>query len=155
MPIKVKTSLKVLKKFNEDVKKEFKEELTNGAVGYELVRTIQDIIKKGLSPVDGVGRFERYSDSYRSAIKKNVYGANKRPSPVSMFLSGEMLGSLRLVTKNRKLYVEFEDKKAFWHQYGKGNLPVRKLLPTRMFDRFNKRINQIILKALKVAVAKK
>lgn len=155
MPIKVKTSLSVLKKFNQDVKVRFNSELKDGVIGYELIRTIQDIIRKGISPVEGEGRFEKYSDSYRSAIKKGYLGAQKRPSPVSMFLSGEMLGSLRIVERAKKLFIQFDDKKAFWHQYGKGNLPVRKLLPTRFSDRFNKRINQLVVTALKNSVKKK
>jgi hypothetical protein len=155
MPIKIRTNLKVLKKLTEDVRENFRKEITNGGVGYELVRTIQDIIRKGISPVEGEGRFQKYSASYRKAIKKGQLGQNKRPSPVSMFLTGEMLGSLRFVEKNKRIFIQFDDKKAFYHQKGKGNLPRRKLLPSGLFDTFNKRITQIIVLALKRSVRKK
>jgi hypothetical protein len=155
MPVKIKTDLKVVKKLNEEVKAKFRKEITTGSFGYELIRTIQDIIRKGISPVDGEGRFQRYSDSYRSAIKKGYLGSNKRPSPVSMFLSGEMLGSLKLIEKGKRLFLQFDDKKAAWHQNGKGKLPKRKLLPSKRGETFNKRIVQIIIKALKQAVRKK
>lgn len=155
MPVKIRTNLKVVKKLNDEVKAKFRKEITTGSFGYELIRTIQDIIRKGISPVDGQGRFQRYSDSYRNAIKKGYLGANKRPSPVSMFLSGEMLGSLKLIEKGKRLFLQFDDKKAAWHQNGKGNLPKRKLLPSKRGETFNKRIVQIIIKALKQAVRKK
>lgn len=155
MPVKIKTDLKVVKKLTEDVKSKFRKEITDGQVGYELVRTVFDTIRKGLSPVDGEGRFQRYSDSYRKAIKKGYLGSDKRPSPVSMYLSGEMLGSLKFVEKAKKLYLQFDDKKALWHHEGKGRLPKRRLLPTKRGSSFNKRITQIIIKALKNAVRKK
>ena len=155
MPVKIKTDFKVVKKLNEEVKTKFRKEITTGSFGYELIRTIQDIIRKGISPVDGQGRFQRYSDSYRNAIKKGYLGANKRPSPVSMFLSGEMLGSLKLIEKGKRLFLQFDDKKAAWHQNGEGRFPKRKLLPTKRGETFNKRIVQIIIKALKQAVRKK
>jgi hypothetical protein len=155
MPVKIKTNLKVVKNLNDKVKSEFRKEITKGSFGYELIRTIQDIIRKGISPVDGEGRFQRYSDTYRAAIRKGYLGTNKRPSPVSMFLSGEMLGSLKLIEKGKRLFLQFGDKKAAWHQNGEGKLPKRKLLPSKRGETFNKRIVQIIIKALKQAVRKK
>jgi len=153
MPIKIKTDLKKLKNYTKEVKEKFHEELNSGAAGYELIRTLQDIIKKGISPVDGEGRFQKYSESYRNAIKSGRY-PSKKVSPVNMTLSGEMLGSLRFVKKNDKLFIEFEDEKAYWHQNGKGRLPKRKLLPVSRFDSFNKRITQLLIKALKTALKK-
>lgn len=155
MPVKVKSNLKSFKKITERVKFNFRKEISTGQIGYELLRTIQDTIRKGISPVDGEGRFQRYSDSYRTAIKKGYLGSNKRPSPVSMFLTGEMLGTLRYVQKASRLFLQFDDKKAFWHHEGKGRLPKRRLLPTVSGSDFNKRITQIIIKALKSAVRKK
>ena len=155
MPVKIKTNLKVVKNLTDEVKSKFRKEITSGNVGYELVRTVQDIIRKGISPVDKEGRFQKYSDSYRKAIKKGYLGSSKRPSPVSMFLTGEMLGSLKFIERGKRLFLQFDDKKALWHHEGKGRLPKRRLLPTRRGDTFNKRITQIIIKALKNAVRKK
>lgn len=153
MPIKIKTDFKKLKRYTKEVKENYQNELNSGAAGYELIRLLQDIIRKGISPVDGEGRFQKYSDSYRKAIKEGKY-PGKKISPVSMYLTGDMLGSLRFVKKNDKLYIEFEDKKAAYHQYGRGNLPKRKLLPTGLFDKFNKRITDLLVRALKKALKK-
>lgn len=153
MPLKIKADLKKLKNYTTEVKENYQKELESGEAGYELIRLLQDIIRKGVSPVDGEGRFQKYSDSYRKAIKDKRY-PDKRVSPVSMYLTGEMLGSLRFVKSGEKLFVQFDDKKAAYHQKGAGNLPVRKLLPTGMFDRFNKRITDLLVKALKKALKK-
>lgn len=153
MPIKIKADLKKLKSYNKEVKGKFQDELNSGAAGYELIRLLQDIIKKGISPVDGEGRFQTYSESYRTAIKRGDF-PSKKVSPVNMYLSGDMLGSLQFKKVDGKLYVEFGDKKAAYHQYGRGNLPKRKLLPTGLFDRFNKRITDLLIKALKQALKK-
>jgi len=50
-----------------------------------LPRAIFSSISKGKSPVKGVGRFVKYSDSYRSQIKNNLtfYTKNGRAIPVS------------------------------------------------------------------------
>lgn len=154
MPIKVKADLKSVLKVTEDVKKRFNKEVSDGAVGYELVRTIQDMIKKGISPVDGQGRFERYSDSYRTAIKAKRVQGKTTVSPVNMYQTGEMLGSLRALQKGSKVIIEFTDKKAAYHQFAEGSMPVRKLLPQNG-ESFTKRITQLILKALKKAIKEK
>lgn len=153
MPVKIKTNIKTLEKLNSDVRSRFRKELTTGEIGYTLIRTLQDIIKKGLSPVDGEGRFQKYSDSYRDAIREGRF-KDKRASPVNMYLSGDMMGSLKLEEKGEKVYLTFDDKKAYWHQKGKGNLPVRKLLPVGRFEGFNKRILDLLVRALKRALKK-
>ena len=153
MPIKIKTDLKKMKNYTSEVRQNFKNELTYGSIGYELVRTVQDVIRKGISPVDGEGRFEKYSQSYRDAIKKKQYG-NKKVSPVNMSLTGEMMGSLRVIEYKNGALIEFTDKKAGYHQNGEGNLPVRKLLPVKKRDTFNKRITDLLVKALKAALKK-
>jgi hypothetical protein len=154
VPIKVKSNLKSAKQITQEIKDKFVKEISTGESNYELIRILQDVIRKGLSPVDGEGRFEKYSASYKRAIKKGDLGPEKKPSPVSMYLTGEMLGSLRVVEKNGKAILEFEDEKAVYHQKGKGKLPVRKLLPTGRFETFNKRILQVLINALKKAVKK-
>jgi hypothetical protein len=153
MPIKIKADLKKMKNYTKDVKEKYKKELQSGAAGYELIRIIQDIIGKGISPVDGEGRFEKYSESYRKDIKSGYY-PSKKVSPVNMYLSGDMMGSLRFIEIDEKLYLQFEDKKARWHDKGLGNLPVRKLLPTGRMERFNKRITDLLVKALKKVLKK-
>jgi hypothetical protein len=154
MPVRVRADLKALLKVTEDVKKRFRKEVTNGAIGYEMVRTIQDLIDKGISPVDGEGRFEKYSDSYRNAIKAGRVEGKKTVSPVDMYVTGDMMGSLQSVERNGRVFVEFTDEKASYHQEGNSKLPQRKLLPEEG-ESFTKRITQLILKALRKATRNK
>lgn len=154
MPIKVKTNLKSVLKVTEDVKKKFKENLISGSIGYELIRTIQDLVRKGISPVDGRGRFQRYSQSYRDAIKKKWVN-KKKVSPVDLFLTGEMLGSLELKSKQNSVSLVFNDKKARYHQDGTDKMPMRRLLPEKKGELFTKRITQLIIKALKASLKRK
>jgi len=153
MPVKVRADLKAVEKVVDDVKKRYRKEVTTGAIGYELIRVIQDLIRKGISPVDKYGRFQRYSDSYRKAIKKK-WVEKQGVSPVNLKLTGEMLGSIRTFEKGEKLYLEFEDKKAWYHQDGTSKMPQRKLVPEEG-ETFTKRITQLLLKALKKAVKEK
>lgn len=153
MPIKVRTNIKSVLKITEEVKAKFNDEISSGPIGYELIRTLQDLIRKGISPVEGEGRFQRYSDSYRKAIKDG--SVEKRGvSPVDLYLTGEMLGSLRVIKKNGKTVVEFEDKKARFHQDGTDKMPIRKVLPEKRGEKFTKRVTQLILKALRAAIKK-
>lgn len=154
MPIKVKTNLKSVLKVTEDVKKKFNEEVTKGSIGYELIRTLQDLIRKGISPVEGKGRFQRYSKSYRESIKKG-YVKKRGVSPVDLFVTGEMLGSLKAVNKGSKVILQFDDEKARYHQDGTDKMPERRILPEKAGEKFTKRVTQLILKALKFATKRK
>lgn len=151
MPIKIKSDIKAVLKVTEDVKKRFRREISAGSIGYELVRTIQDLVRKGISPVDKQGRFQRYSDSYRKAIK-NKWIKKQGVSPVNLTLTGEMLGSLESVESGNKVFLRFNDKKARYHQDGTSKMPMRRLLPEMKGELFTKRITQLILKALKKSI---
>lgn len=152
MPIKVKADLKAVLKVTEDVKKRFRNEVTAGAIGYELVRTIQDLVRKGISPVEGQGRFQRYSQSYRDAIKAGYVKGKRSVSPVNLTKTGEMLGSVESVEKGGKVFVRINDKKARYHQDGTDKMPMRRILPENSGETFTKRITQLILKALKKSI---
>jgi hypothetical protein len=154
MPVKVKTNLKSVLKVTDDVRKRFKSNLSSGSIGYELVRTIQDLVRKGISPVEGQGRFKRYSDSYRKAIK-NKWIDKRRISPADLYLTGEMLGSLEIKENQRSVSLIFTDKKARYHQDGTDKMPMRRLLPEKISEVFTKRITQLILKALKLSLRRK
>lgn len=151
MPIKIKSDIKAVLKVTEDVKKRFRREISAGSIGYELVRTIQDLVRKGISPVDKQGRFQRYSDSYRKAIKKR-WIKKRGVSPVNLTLTGEMLGSLESVESGKSVFLRFNDRKARYHQDGTSKMPMRRLLPEMKGEVFTKRITQLILKALKKSI---
>ena len=67
---------------------------TGGRPAAELMK--EDIVKsieRGNSPVDGEGRFEKYSSSYINAIKKGRI-PSKRARPVNLKVTGELLKSI-------------------------------------------------------------
>lgn len=101
----------------------------------DLLRTeiVDNNILKGKSPVrGGAARYEKYSESY----KKQIRGI-KRPSPVNLKLTGDLINSLKFTNIPKGLRVEFTDEKAPWHDNGEGKLPQRKLLPTRTGEEFS------------------
>ncbi len=112
-----------------------------------LVLLIRAQIRKGISPVEKIGRFTKYSDSYRSAIKKGYGEAekkNKQVSPVNMTLDGEMLESLSSEPKGEGVRLFFEDKKASFHNdQGAGkSKTIRRLLPTEPGEQFTTNIQR-------------
>ena len=142
MSIKVKITNRFFgRKFLSRVKKNFSSELKR-----DIGDAIVDEILQGKSPVRN-HKFKQYSDSYAE-----VKG---RKRPVDMLKSGDMLESIK-VKQNRsgKVEVSFSDEKAYYHQKGKGRLPVRKLLPLGR-DLFNikltKLIRDILIKAFRKA----
>lgn len=154
MPIKIKTDLKTLRKLTDDVRKKFTQELETGEVGKELIAAILNLLNKGISPVEGENRFKRYSDSYRDSIKKKYIKEKTKVSPVTMKKTGEMQESLKFVIKGRSTFLQFDDKKAAYHNEGNKKLPKRKLLPNKKGEKFTPRILSKIVKALKKATRK-
>ena len=115
---------KLFKKF-----KEFERETVTALQG-PLKREIVKEISQGRSPVKGKSRYKKYSESYRKAIKAGRYSKwSKRVTPVNLRLSGDLMSSIVSSVSRRILRISFTDDKALLHQEGKGNLPVRKLLP--------------------------
>lgn len=148
--IKINLKLKeVIKIIQEEVK-----------AGYfkALVFEIRKIISKtGTSPVEGLGRFQKYSDSYLTAIKRDGLNVGKKKSPVNMTLTGEMVYSLEAVDKKSgAVDIRFDDKKAVFHNdKGAGKAKtIRRLLPTQSGERFTTRIQREVVKAFKEIVKK-
>ena len=138
MGIKVKSKI-FLKDLPKDISKNFSRDLKN-----DIADIIVREILEGKSPVRSK-RFEPYADvRYKGRLK-----------PVDMLKEGKMLESLR-VKQNKIGQVEivFNDKKANWHQKGKGKLPVRELLPARRGSQFNVKITNFINKTANKAVKK-
>ena len=94
-----------------------------------MIKIIQERARSGLSPVSGEGRLEKYSDSYKEAIRAGrVKG--KTSTKVNMTQTGAMLNSLRKKNTKDGFTIFFKDIKAFWHTWGSDTLPVRKLMPS-------------------------
>jgi len=148
-----------------------------------ILDAIEQLILKGISPVFGKRKFQRYSESYKEQIKGNVkfftnkrtkkvyavtpdderfetgLGENKKLRPINMKLTGEMLDSLNLTIKNNKAIVGFTDEKAKFHDEGArlwhgGELPERRLLPNRPGEKFHKNVFKYIKEAASEAIEK-
>lgn len=116
-----------------------------------LPDAIRRSIEKGVSPVQGGGRFKRYSDSYRKAIKndyESVKEKHGKQSPVDMTLTGDMLKSLDIVdSKPGTVRLEFDDPKAYYHNNsgaGKSRV-IRRLLPDREGEKFSRSVQLTVL----------
>ena len=112
----------------------------NKSVATFLPELIQKVILKGLSPVKGQGRFKRYSDSYRSAIKKGYVDNKSKISPVNLSQTGQMRKSIYSKANNKSVTVAFRDEKAEYHNKGTDRLPRRAMLPTESGEEFNSSI---------------
>jgi phage gpG-like protein len=127
----------------------------NSLYAREMKRSIVDIIVEkivsGISPVKGKNRYKQYSDGY-SKVKG-------RKAPVDLVDTGDMLGAMvaKQTNKNKTIVVEFRGKKAqelaAIHQFGKGKMPERQMLPQRG-KVFKSSIMKQIIKMLDKAVKK-
>ena len=147
MPVKVKGTIKLnrkIKKLIPDARSNFAIELKKA-----ILKIIKDKIQSGVSPVKGQNRYPKYSDAY--AKKKG------RKAPVDLTDKGDMLDDMKVVQKKKgDITIEFvsakERKKAFAHNNGKGNQPMRKMLPTKRGEKFKKGITDKITSAAKRAI---
>lgn len=108
-------------------------------------------IKAGKSPVEGQGRFQKYSDSYDAAIRSGQYKQyGKRSRPVNLFLSGKLIGSYTSRSTPGGITVGFKHKLFDIHNRqgaGKSHV-VRRMLPTENGEIFSRTITQKIMKML-------
>jgi hypothetical protein len=139
---------------------------TASAIGHTVVDQAKDMIASGQSPERGWGRFDKYSESYKSAIKGNSY-PGKKVRPVNLNLTGEMLSgySFRRVSDH---VIEVGMTKgsaerkniAEYHQEGTSRMPARPLVPHEgaewavsimraIRDVYGKRLRQLIERANK------
>ena len=131
----------------------FNREMNKGSLN-ELTDEVKAQIRKGISPVDQVGRFVRYSETYIDAIKKGTGEAEKKGgqrSPVNMTLTGEMLKSLEIVRRGDAILMQFDDPKAYFHNNsgaGKSRV-IRRLLPDNNGERFNAVLQRKFVAAMK------
>lgn len=147
MPIKVKTDIRDLLAFPEDVEKEF---CRKNSEKRELEASIVELIVQGKSPVKGK-QFGKYSKSYA----KRKRGSEDDRTPVDMTLSGKML-SLFKVIKRRSGAVDIEFKNkypAYYHDVeGAGKKKrIRRLLP-RDGEEFKASIQRVIKKLINAAI---
>jgi hypothetical protein len=140
----------------------FNKQLNKGTLE-EFKIEVESQIKRGISPVEGIKRFDKYSESYREAIKEQYGEAKKKKgkvSPVDMTLSGDMLDSLKVVNRSGKTYLEFTGKetglRAYYHNdSGAGkSRKIRRLLPDKDGEKFNSVLQRTLVRIIKEIVKK-
>jgi hypothetical protein len=147
------------------IKLDIKTDLEKARNGFfnDILKTITDSIKsfisKGISPVSGQLRYDRYSESYRESIKRDYVKNKTKVSPVNLEQSGKMKRSLKAEKVSRGVKIEFTDEKAKYHDIeGAGkSKTIRRLLPntgTRSGESFNKRLMDNIIKLYKDNIKK-
>lgn len=109
----------------------------------EIADLIIDKITQGISPVQGHGRFEPYSDSY--AKKKG------RKQPVDMVVTGKMLESIVVnIVSNNRLSIYFRSRIAKYHN--EDGRVIRRLLPNQKGETFKSDIMARLKKLVKEAI---
>lgn len=150
MAVKVKVDHKELLGLMPKIQKEF---VKNSAQDIQRI-IIDESISLGISPVQGEGKFQKYSASYKGAIKAGRYDG-KNISPVNMKLSGDMLKSFFVKKKSKGIQIGFKDELAEIHTVkgaGKSRV-IRKLLPLNEGEDFKTNIKRQIIALLEEAVA--
>jgi len=105
------------------------------AVGDLTVALMKDRISKGLSPIEGRGRFERYKNpkSYPDKVREEF--PDKRRRPVNLKLSGKFLDALKSKSSpsGNKITIGFFDsygrKLEQGHRDGANGQPERPVIP--------------------------
>ena len=113
---------------------------------------IDNHILKGKSPVDGEGRFDKYSPSYTRQIRKKKFKKyKKRTRPINLKLSGDLIESFYIKPNwQNKFRIGFTDPKAVYHDKdgaGKGK-KIRRMLP-RDGEQFTSRIRRKVKNVFK------
>ena len=117
-----------------------------------LIIIIRESIRKGISPVAQIGRFTKYSESYRAAIKDGYVEFKDKVSPVNLTQTGVMVDSLDQRSKGNNVELFYKDEKAIFHNdkgAGKSKV-IRRILPSNSGETFT----TVILRKF-VAICKK
>lgn len=127
-------------------------------IGDATVVAMKDSISKGLSPVLGVGRFERYSEQKGGSYPASVRGRfpGKKTRPVNLYLNGYYLSFLTwwFSRKKKHIGIGFSGKRAdktsvpkfvmdLFEAHNEGmnrNVPQRRHLPSKQGEEFTKTI---------------
>ena len=145
-----------------EVKKEFSK---RGPIKVKQA-IVKDIIK-GISPVQGGGKWRKYSLGYKKEIRKQktrrmkTASPKKQKTPVNLRLTGGLHRSLSSTAiggflRNFKLRIQFKNALADIHnRRGAGKSKViRRLLPTKSNEKFNRKINTVLKNELLKSVDK-
>jgi hypothetical protein len=148
-----KSKVTVRLDIQEELKK-LKDQKTLKELGDVVVEESKKMIAKGISPVDGVGRFDGYKAQKGKGKKGYPYNVmdkypDKKVRPVNLYLSGETLKEFVHKVNGKRLEVGWFGKTkqteiAGHLQRGTDSTPARPILPLENGSRFNSTITRAI-----------
>jgi len=135
-------------------------------LGKLILKEMKSLIRKGISPLQGKGKFPKYKGSYKDRIRKTgkAYAKKspggrarafaKRLTPVNLKVSGHQMKSLISWTKKVKGSHEaiigyrskFAKDKELGHRERKNNQGFRPTIPKAPREGFARRIQDVYLK---------
>lgn len=140
------------------------------ATAKAIITLMKDMIGKGISPIEGKGKFPAYKVFQKKGRRSrdrypySVMGEypNKKISPVNLKLSGHMLYNLtyRIITKGKSLLIEIgylddeeAQKKEMGHRLGVNKQPKRPTIPLkRKGENFAAKIQVYILREFRTRI---
>jgi len=122
-------------------------------LGRVAVKEMRLSLERGISPVRGERRFQKYSASYTKAIQKGWLEHEKNVRPVNLYLSGRMLGAIEFKAQRGLLEVGIWDSEmvqlASYHQEGTPNMPARRFIPDTSGEYLTVTIDRALINKLK------
>jgi hypothetical protein len=123
-------------------------------LGRVAVKEMKLSLERGISPVRGERRFERYSKSYTTAIQKGwLEFKDKKVRPVNLILSGKMLAAIEFKATYGVLQVGIWNSEmvelANYHQEGTDKMPARRFVPTTEGEQLTVTIDRALINKLK------
>lgn len=140
---KAKINLKPLQDKIKDLNKSVTLK-ANQAIKEEFKKKFLNLISKGISPIEGNGRFPAYKD------KKKYPGKKKPPRPVNLKLSGKFLRGFKVVLKSINIieygfFSKYGDDLESGHREGQNKQAKRPTIP-KSNEKLAKSLELLILK---------
>jgi hypothetical protein len=129
------------------------DDATAKKVGIEVTKEMKTLIAKGISPIEGSGKFPRYKNPQKYP------GDRKAKSPVNLKLLGDFLNALTYRVKagpfgkiTEIFYGNNQSIKEEGHRKGTGGQPERPTLPSEKGEDFTRTIKEIYTEAYKARI---
>lgn len=127
-------------------------------IGEQVVDKMKDLISKGISPIEGKGRFPGYLRAGEKGRYPDRYAhLGKRARPVNLKLTGEFLASLKAEGNKAEIEIGYFEAdqavKEQGHREGVHGQPKRPTIPVgNENENFTQTIQQIIIDGVVQAV---
>jgi len=113
-------------------------------VGVQVIKEMKSLVSKGISPIDGEGKFPKYKNPQKYP------GSRKAKSPVNLKLSGDFLNALshRLTAESfgkgtELFFSNGQDIKEIGHRDGARGQPERPIMPSEKNEQFVRIIRDV------------